>query len=316
MFPRRALHGPGAASITTALGATGAIHHELLSQTRSALQSQGRERSMFVSVLDSSGAPVEGLVPADFVIQEDGAEREVLRVGRATAPMQLAVLVDTSRSAAFATLDVRNGLEAFFSAMLEGNEIALVSFGGPPRILVESTERIDRLRDGIGRIFAFSDSAAYLLDALVETTRGFERRAAPRPVIVVVTSEGLDYSNHSAEQVLEALQASQVATHAIVLKEQALGSALRASRREGGDLRDGLYQRDLVLERGPRTTGGQRRDLLVSTATRGALDRLAGILTSQYEVVYSRPASLIPPEQITVRMRRNDLTAEGTPVRQ
>ncbi len=54
----------------------------------------------------------------------------------------------------------------------------------------------------------------------------------------------------------------------------------------------------------------------MSNATGSALGWLAGILTSQYEVVYSRPASLIPPEEIAVRMRRDDLTAQGTPVRQ
>ena len=119
-----------------------------------------------------------------------------------------------------------------------------------------------------------------------------------------------------SKKVLEALEASQAATHVIVLKDQATSAALRAAARlEGNHLLDSLHQRDLVLARGPRRTGGQRRDLLMSTATRDALGRLAGILTSQYEVVYSRPASLIPPEQIAVRMRRNDLTAQGTPVR-
>ena len=295
--------------------AVGLVSLAVLGQTQGTLRAQSGERSMFVNVLDSSGAPVEGLAPADFVVEEDGTEREVLRVGRASAPMQLAVLVDTSESAAFAIRDVRNGLEAFVSRLLEGNELTLVSFGGPPRILVESTAQIDRLRDGIGRIFAFSDTAAYLLDALVETARGFERRESPRPVIVVVTSEGIDYSNHDSKQVLEALQASHVATHVILLKDRANTAARNASRFGDRDLSDSLYQRDLVLDQGPRTTGGQRRDLLMSSALGDALDRLAGILTSQYEVVYSRPTSLIPPDEIAVRMRRDDLTAQGTPVR-
>ena len=130
-----------------------------------------------------------------------------------------------------------------------------------------------------------------------------------------MTSEGIDYSTHSSGRVLEALGASQAATHVIVLKDKAISAALRASRLDGSLLLDSLDQRDLVLERGPTSTGGQRRDLLMSTATRDALGRLAGILTSQYEVAYARPASLIPPEQIAVRMRRSDLTAQGTPVR-
>ncbi len=276
---------------------------------------QGEERSMVVSVLDSSGAPVEGLAPTDFVIAEDGTEREVLRVEPATTPMQLAVLVDTSGAAAFATANIREGLEAFVSRLHEDHEIALVTFGNHPRILVESTGQIDRLRDGIGQLFAFPDTAAYLLDALVETTRGFEQREAPRPVIVAVTSDGIDYSNQSARRALEGLRANQVATHMIVLQNQA-NAALRASVNDGGEVADHLYQRDLMLEQGPKETGGQRHDLLVSSALVDTLDTLAAILTSQYEVVYSRPASLIPPEEIAVRMRRDDLSAQGTPVRQ
>ena len=294
--------------------AVGLASLAVVGQTQSVLRAQSRERSMFVSVLDSSGAPVEGLVTTDFVIEEDGIEREVLRVGPATTPMQLAVLVDTSEAATFATSDIRNGLETFISTMREGNKIALVTFGSRPRILVESTDRVDRLRDGIGGIFAFSDTAAYLLDALVETANGFERRESPRAVIVVVTTEGVDYSNHDSAQVLGALRAAHVATHAIVLRGRA-STALRPSLIGDSNLRQSLYQRDLVLARGPATTGGQRRDLMMSSAIGGVLDQLASILTSQYTVVYSRPASLIPPEQIAVRMRRDDLTAQGTPVR-
>jgi VWFA-related protein len=275
---------------------------------------QSSERSMFVSVLDASGGPVEGLTPTDFVVEEDGSEREVLRVGPATAPMQVAVLVDTSAAAAFATSNVRNGLEAFVSKLHTGNEIALVTFGGRPQILVESTGRIDRLRDGIGRIFAFPETAAFLLDALFETARGFDRREAARPVIVVVTSEGVDYSSNGSRRVLDALRETQVATHTIVMQDPQ-NTALRASQAGGGEIADGLYQRDLVLARGPEATGGQRRDLLLSTAIGDALEQLAVVLTSQYEVVYSRPASLVPPEDIAVRMRRAELSAQGTPVR-
>ena len=131
-----------------------------------------------------------------------------------------------------------------------------------------------------------------------------------------MTSEGIDYSNHDSRQVLDALQAGRIATHMVVLQNRANTTALRAARFTDPDLGDSLVQRDLVLQLGPATTGGQRRDLLMSTALDNVLESLADILTGQYEVVYSRPASLIPPDEITVRMRRNDLTARGTPVRE
>ena len=287
----------------------------LLAVLAAPLRGQDNERSLFVSVLDEQGAPVSSLAADEFVVEEDGVEREVLRVEPDRTPMQVAVLIDTSASAAFAIRDIRNGLERFVPILAERNDVALISFGGTPRVLVESTRRMDRLRDGIGLIFSFPDSAAYLLDALMETARGFERRESTRPVIVVVASEGLDYSRYDARRIQEALQASWVATHVIVLEERG-NTAIRAGAfglpgGAGGD----LHQRDLALARLPEATGGQRYNLLLSTALPDTMGALAELLANQYRVVYSRPASLIPPETVSVRMRRADLAAHGTPVR-
>ena len=52
-----------------------------------------RERTMFVSAVDQKGEPVGELGPNDFVIREDGAAREVLRVSHATEPIDIAILV-------------------------------------------------------------------------------------------------------------------------------------------------------------------------------------------------------------------------------
>ena len=102
---------------------------------------QSVERHMIVTVLDDDDVPVGGLGPRDLTIREDGTSREVLRVAPAGGGRQIAVLVDTSEAAARATRDFRAGLGAFFEAMHEGNEISLISFGGPPRILVNSTRK-------------------------------------------------------------------------------------------------------------------------------------------------------------------------------
>ena len=264
-----------------------------------------------MSVLDEDGAPVPDLAPGEFVVEEDGVEREVLRAGPARSPMQVAVLVDTSASAAFAVRDIRNGLERLIPALAEGNEVAVISYGGPPRVLVESTRRLERLRDGIGLVFSYPESAAYLLDALVETARGFERREAPRPAMVVVGSEGLDFSRYDYRRTREALEAAGAAAHVIVVQER--GNALL--RRDPFGFSNDVIQRDRALAQLPEATGGQRYDLLLSTAVPDAMDALAEVMTNQYRVVYSRPPGLIPPEAVSVRMRRTDLTARGTPDR-
>ena len=79
-----------------------------LAPAQNAMAQRGNE-SMFVSVLDAAGTPVSGLSVTDFVVEEDGAEREVLDVRPAVTPMQIAILVDTSASVADAARATSHG---------------------------------------------------------------------------------------------------------------------------------------------------------------------------------------------------------------
>ncbi len=282
--------------------------------TASGLSEQRLERALYVSVVDSKGDPVSGLGPQDFIVREDGVAREVLRVTRATDEMQIAVLVDTSVAATDAVRDLRQGLKAFVRAVHQGNQISVITVSGPPRILAESTRTLARLEAGVDRLFASTDSAAYLLDALLDTLRGLERREASRPVIVVATATGLDYSNYDGVRVLDELEASGAAMHAVVWTTAPVSFVPDATIDEGW-VRDRRFQRDLVLDQGPERSGGHRRDLLISSAFEAALKTLGEQLTNQYLVVYARPDTLIPPERVDVDARRGDLTARGTPVK-
>ena len=276
------------------------------------VEAQAIEREMFVSVLDEQGVPVPDLGVSEFIVREDGGQREVLRVSRANAPIQLAILVDTSRAAIPTIRDIRNGLRTFVEAMSGGNEISLITFGGLPRILVEATRDLEKLNAGVDQVFAYSDTAAYLLDALTETVRGFQKREASRPAVVVVTTEGIDFSNRIYTDVLEILGESGVAMHALVLlsRREPFSQSTTLSPEE---LRHYTENRDFVLALGPEATGGRRSDLLTSLDVERQLTAVAAELSNQYLVVYVRPRTLIPPERIEVSVRRADLTARGTP---
>ena len=275
------------------------------------------ERRLLVSVLDGDGAPVTGLQEADFAVREDDAAREILRVGPAAGGRQIAVLVDTSEAAMRMVSDLRRGLSAFVDGMREGNEISIISFGGPPRILVETTGDPERLREGIERVFPQGGQAAYMLDALHEVSQGFTRRRAERPVIVALTTEGLDYSNRQSRGVLERIGESGAALHVLSVEARRGGFASQAAFggiTGGVDLRRQVFERDRVLA-GAEETGGRHRDLLASSGLERALQELAAELRNQYLVVYARPDRLVPPEEVRVSVDRPGLTARGTLLR-
>ena len=270
------------------------------------------QRSMYVSVYGEDGTPLEGLDERNFVVLEDGVEQEILRARRATAPMQIAVLIDTSTAARQVLSDFRSGLEAFVAELHAGNEIALYTFGGPRFVLVPATSDADRLRDGIAQLSTRPQSASYLLGALSDTARGFVDRDAPRPVIVTLTTNGVDFSDEDPEEVARLLQAEGIPMHAVVVRTASIrmrftdtfGLAAMPSWANRG--------RDQVLDAGPRRTGGLRVDLSARSGIGAAMKRMAAELTNQYEVLFAGGTALIArqvqvgivvDEPVSVRVR-------------
>ena len=72
-----------------------------------------REGVMFVSAVDREGEPVADLGPDAFQMREDGVRREILRVSRATEPIDVAMLVDNSAAARDDITFLRTALSKF-----------------------------------------------------------------------------------------------------------------------------------------------------------------------------------------------------------
>jgi hypothetical protein len=269
------------------------------------LAAQAIQRSLYVSVLNEAGEPVRGLGPSDFIVREDDVAREVLNVVLADDPMHIALLIDNSQAASRHIPDIRQALPAFIAALTPAGEgvkhdISIIAVGERPTILIEYTTDRVTLQKGIDRLWSRPGGGAYLLDAIVEVSQGLEKRGASRPVIVAVTIEGPDFSHRLHDQVLDPLRASGAALHVLTIGPPSAESS------------DEVRERDLVLDEGPRATGGRRDHLLSSMALGGALTKLAEELTHQYRVTYARPQSLIPPRQVTVASSTPGLKARGT----
>lgn len=270
------------------------------------VHAQTTEHTAYVSVLDKAGKPVGDLDVADFVVTEDGRRREVLRAGRTSDPVDLAVIVDNSSAAEPHILDMRRALTAFVTKMADQQaNVAIIGMADRPTVLVDYTSSLADLKKGIDRIFAQPGSGTVFQDSVAQAVSGLAKRANPRRAALVVTGEGTDFSNTPYQKTLDVLRTSGTAFHVI-----------RLASRSGGAIRDNnARDRALVIDEGPRVSGGRTQDVLSSMGYADALARVAEDLGNTYKVVFARPGVLVPPKDFEVSVTRDGVTARGTLVR-
>ena len=261
--------------------------------------SDARTRDIYVSVVDSKGVAAKGLTADDFNVREDGQTREVLRATTASEPLDIVLLVDDSQAATRAIPYLRDALPKFIDTMQGKGAIGIVTFGERPTSVVERTTDAAALKKAVNRIFARPGSGAYLLDAIREVSRGFQKRETTRPHIVAITVEGVEFSNLQYEQVLDALHESGVTLHVL-----AVGTP-------SGATSDEIRNKNIVMDRGTTETGGRRDQLLSELSIPDALGKVADELLNQYVVTYGRPDKLIPPEKVEVTVDKPGLTARA-----
>jgi len=267
---------------------------------RPAQASDARTRDIYVSVVDSKGVAATGLTAADFSVREDGVAREVLRAVPAKEPLDIVLLVDDSQAATRAIPNLRDGLTQFVDRLSGKASIGIVTVGERPTSVVERTTETAALKKGISRTFARPGSGAYLLEGIIEVSRGFQKRETMRPpAIIALSMEGVEFSNAQYEQVLKELYDSGATLHVL-----AIGTPVAMSS-------DELRNKSFVAARGTEDTGGRREQLLSEMAIPDALKKLAGELLNQYVVTYGRPDALVPPEKVQVSVTKPGLTARA-----
>lgn len=261
---------------------------------------QAKPTDVYVSVVDGKGNPVPGLAAEDFRVREDGVAREVLKAGPATEPLSVALVVDDSQALQPAVQMIREAMDGFLKALDGKAEIALVTFGDRPTIVVDYTTDQKKLQDGAKRVFPRSDAGGNLLDTLVEVAKGMQKRKPRRPVVAVLMMDGaVEFSNRFYEQVLDELDKAGATLHVVALGQPST------------NLSDEVRNRNQVIALGTERSGGRRDHVLALTAAAPQMKTLAAELLNQYVVTYARPDTLIPPQKIEVTVTKPGLTARA-----
>jgi hypothetical protein len=263
------------------------------------LLAQRATRTVFVSALDSAGAPVLNLTAADFQVTENGVKREVTRAGLGTAPLRIVLMVDSSTPVAPMINNFRTALNVFIDELPEVEEVAFVSSGGQIRVRTPPGDDRAKLRAEVAR-FASEGGANAFLDTLLEADTRFLKTAPGQwPAFVIVTTDNGDGTREpnvdDYNKFMNDFLARGGMAHAVIVQGRRTGSTT--------DIIANLVD----------NVGGIRHTIVTDHSLPARLreiaDRLADDhqrMMTRYEVTFSGDARAIEPV-VNITVSRDDV---------
>jgi len=202
--PRRLTARAALACCALALGAAGVRAQVSAPATEPGASRPNRFRSqaelvvLQVSVVDARGQFVPGLGLDDFGVYEDGKRQTVTFFASSSAPLDLAVLIDTSGSMSGRMALAQNAAIDLIRTLKPGDRAAVVLFSDKVRIAHPFSGDLARLESAVRSAVPAGATAVY--EALYVTLRDLGRaRVDPneqRRQAVVVLSDGEDNRSH------------------------------------------------------------------------------------------------------------------------
>jgi VWFA-related protein len=260
-------------------------------------------RTVYVTAVDRNGAPVTDLTAADFTVKEGGKARDVVSAKLATAPMQIALLIDDNGTGVF-----RYGVGKFIERLLGRAEFSLSTVTGQSQKLVGFTASTEALSEAIARLTVrpATPDGGQLLEGIAEGAKELEQRKATRPVILALTVGGEEHSTLPAHHVLDQLRKSRALLYVVQLVSPNARSRVEAST--PADLIGENHNLGVVLGDGPKQSGGRRVEIPAPTGIPLALHELAESLRQQYLIEYGLPDGVKPSDRISVSVKRGGVT--------
>src|ERR1700733_15835299 len=149
--------------------------------------------SILASVTDAKGEPVIGLPQTAFQLSEEGIAQKIVRFEPQTnRPLDLALMIDTSGSAAIELKIERDAAEHFVQEVVRPNDrLAVFSFTSDVVQLSNFSDDAKVLESAIHRVEMGADMGTSLYDAVVLGSQSVRRQGAERRrALVIITDAG------------------------------------------------------------------------------------------------------------------------------
>ncbi|CAN5268162.1 hypothetical protein BH10ACI1_BH10ACI1_00870 [soil metagenome] len=217
--------------------------------------------SVPVIVSDRQDRYVPNLTAKDFMIYQDGVEQKIDFFAATDEPLNIALLIDTSRSTTEVLDKIKDSALDFIQKFRPEDKAMIVSFDYAPHVLSPLTADREQLKRAIKNAKIGEFFGTTLHDAVFETVNKSLAQIKGRKAIVLLT-DGKDAGSRVYDtDLFYSLEESDTLVYTIFYET---GLMQRQNRpnfpgRRRGDIFGGRFPRDNE-RRFPRNDGGRRRE--------------------------------------------------------
>jgi hypothetical protein len=164
---------------------------------------------VFISAVDSGGAPVTDLKAEEIAMTEDGAPGKVVSLDRHQLPIKLTVAVDNGKDSTTALSSMRSGLTGLVEALPQDVEVTLITMSQPQTVVRPTTDRA-QITQGISRFGLDSRAVAKFSETLVEYAERIDKdfkdkKLTYAPMLVMVSTSTPEPENVQPDTIQKAL---------------------------------------------------------------------------------------------------------------
>ena len=249
---------------------------------------QAASRLVLTSVTDARSQPLVDLGPDDFVISENGDQREVVSVYPADYP--IVVLVDNSAGASGNLAPIREAVVRFLSRVGQ-RFVALGTLADPPALLTSIDDERSKVLDHLEKLTASPTTVLMPIEAVAGASRTVRESGSPFAAIVVVSAHRVESAQAESTRLLPDIFDNNAIVHVV--------SRSTAARGPGDAPR---FDADLLRELADQTRGSFTT-VFSAPSYAVALGNVAERLATEMVVEFLVPVEPVAPGEVQVGVR-------------
>lgn len=183
-----------------------------------------------LTVNDKTGRSFPGLKKENFTILQDGEEQDIELFMNEEAPMNVAILLDTSVSTKDVLDDIQKAAKDFVKILRKDDKALIAGFDNRTRLYSPLTQDRKTLTRAIEQTAVNRVDGSDMYDAIDSVLKKYFNSLKGRKAIIVLTDGIVMGSRITAQQTLDSMQKADTVFYPIIFKTNFYRTSNKASR--------------------------------------------------------------------------------------